>query len=548
MNRGAIEATRRSYRRPMAWLVCILLLAGSAPVAPAIIPVGGACDLGEAIENANGDLAVNPDCVAGSGADTIQLSGNVTLTSMDNSTDGDNGLPSITSEITIDGAGNTIARDAGAPSFRIFHVASGGDLMLNDVAVSGGRLEGVDASGGGVFNRGDFALTNSTLSGNSIDSSNYGYGAGIYNLGVSVIFSSTVSGNQIQADVAYGGGIFTDIGATLNVELSEISGNSVAAPKAGGGGVETWGTTTITQSTVSGNSGEAIGPYSDLKGVGVRLSAGGLTFSASTVSGNVGSSDAAGYGALLFGGGISVDDGIVNVSASTISSNSLTALSAFSAALGGGLHHGRNPGTISYSTLSGNSVSAGFQQDGGAIYVGTAVGDLLNVIATLIADSTGGNCDGVGTINDIQNNLADDASCATIPATLTGLDPMLLDNGGPTRTHALLEGGNAIGLAGTCGIPFDQRGVERDDGACDSGSFELNECMAPDGNQAIAEGTFSGPFEIEVCHSITTGEGLIVSPGGDLTLRAGSLVTLGEGTVIEQGGELTIEIDPALNM
>ena len=55
----------------------------------------------------------------------------------------------------------------------------------------------------------------------------------------------------------------------------------------------------------------------------------------------------------------------------------------------------------------------------------------------------------------------------------TGLDPMLADNGGPTKTHALLPGSNAIDAAGSCGLMTDQRGWLRDDGACDSGSYEF---------------------------------------------------------------------------
>ena len=52
-------------------------------------------------------------------------------------------------------------------------------------------------------------------------------------------------------------------------------------------------------------------------------------------------------------------------------------------------------------------------------------------------------------------------------------DTNLADNGGPTQTHALLPGSVAIDFAGDCGLETDQRGLPRNDGACDSGSYEF---------------------------------------------------------------------------
>src|SRR5262245_51732728 len=68
-----------------------------------------------------------------SGPHTIFLeSGLYRLTTVDNNTDGTNGLPSIRTELTIrnDGGSAVIARDLAAPLFRIFHVAAQGNLGL----------------------------------------------------------------------------------------------------------------------------------------------------------------------------------------------------------------------------------------------------------------------------------------------------------------------------------------------------------------------------------------------------------------------------------
>jgi hypothetical protein len=45
------------------------------------------------------------------------------------------------------------------------------------------------------------------------------------------------------------------------------------------------------------------------------------------------------------------------------------------------------------------------------------------------------------------------------------------DNGGPTRTHALLPGSPAIGHGHPLGLKTDQRGVRRDTDP-DSGAYE----------------------------------------------------------------------------
>ena len=104
-------------------------------------------------------------------ADTINLAngGTHTLTAVDNDTNGPNGLPSITSEITIDGNGATIQRSSagGTPDFRIFHVAAGGDLTINDLTITNGNSG--DGNGGGILNEGALTLENCTVSGNTAD-------------------------------------------------------------------------------------------------------------------------------------------------------------------------------------------------------------------------------------------------------------------------------------------------------------------------------------------------------------------------------------------
>ena len=92
----------------------------------------------------------------------------------------------------------------------------------------------------------------------------------------------------------------------------------------------------------------------------------------------------------------------------------------------------------------------------------------------------GGDCYfisiGGSTIDGDHNLIEDDSACAgSMTDTLVGEDPLLdilRNNGGPTRTHALLTGSPAID-AGDTDLDSDQRGYARPSGAADDiGAFE----------------------------------------------------------------------------
>ena len=217
------RALVRQWRRSLS-AIALLLALGQAPalaatiaVAPGIPPAinaDGICALIEAIDNANADAQTHSDCVAGNGADTIVLPTKSTqsLTAVDNDiTVGPTGLPVISSTVTIRGRNSTIQRESSAPPFRILAVASSGDLTLHSTTVSGGRSEGYPLpGGGGVFNSGMLTLTNSTVSGNSVD---FGVGGGVFNSGTTLT-NSTVSGNFVRY-FGGGGGVYNLGTATL---------------------------------------------------------------------------------------------------------------------------------------------------------------------------------------------------------------------------------------------------------------------------------------------------------------------------------------------
>src|SRR5690606_7639060 len=132
-----------------------------------IVANDGECSLLEAILNANGDTRVfssSGECAKGAGADTITLATDVTLTYGYNDGPyylGYTGLPVVTSNITIMGNGHTIQThfEDEEEYFRVLAVIYNGDLVLNNVIISGGS----EAIGGNIYNANKLTLRQSTV-------------------------------------------------------------------------------------------------------------------------------------------------------------------------------------------------------------------------------------------------------------------------------------------------------------------------------------------------------------------------------------------------
>jgi hypothetical protein len=265
-----------------------------APGAAAVVDGDGECSLIEAIDNANADAALHPDCPAGSGADVIVLAtgSTHTLTTVIESVrslDLPFGLPQITSAITIRGNKSVIERSRAAdtPPFGLFDVATTGTLNLRGIAArnakafyaieTGGRMTLENSSvsgntGGGAFFNHDFGIlrvVNSALFGNSTPDGS-GLGGGIFNRGDARIIRSSITGNS----VGVGGGIYNNGGSVI-LDHATIANNSAGE----GGGIYHGGKLTAVNSTLSGNSS-----IRDAGGVFVQH--GTATFINSTLAGN----------------------------------------------------------------------------------------------------------------------------------------------------------------------------------------------------------------------------------------------------------------------
>jgi hypothetical protein len=174
--------------------------------------------------------------------------------------------------------------------------------------------------------------------------------------------------------------------------------------------------------------------------------------------------------------GISVYDWYGNgtsISNSTISGNGSDGISTFT-------YEGWV--SVSHSTVVDN----GRRGVSGGGYGWTGVGS--SIIARNATENCGDDVGGGG-------NFDDDGSCPdSVP--ITGLASSLADNGGPTQTHALSPGSSAIDATGDCSLTADQRGLPRNDDACDGGAYEF-QCTIVLGKTAIDTRIYFSPTTSE---------------------------------------------------
>ncbi len=314
------------------------------------------------------------------------------------------------------------------------------------------------------------------------------YGAGIENnLGTLTINNCFFSGNQVTGSGS--GGAVDNYNGTVQITNSVFSGNTAADR---GGAVGSYnGSITIENCTLENNNadmGAAIGQYQ---------STGSLTVTNCTISNNQ-SAD--------IGGGIYWYDGNVNIKNSTLSGNSATNQ-------GGAYSDGTANNTININscTIVNNSAT-----NGGGINLRTATVNMKNTILANNTASTGANLNtsGSGSLNSQGYNL-----CNGVLASLTGTGDIqsgtlnigtLANNGGSTKTHALLTGSAAINAIPEGGnsyngvYPTDQRGYSRPCGTnADIGAFEL---IAAPTSQAT-DVTFSNLTAASATISWTRGDG-----------------------------------------
>jgi hypothetical protein len=276
-----------------------------------------------------------------------------------------------------------------------------------------------------------------------------------------------------------GGGIYNAEGATLGLRNCRITDSEALQACAGGscvdgagGGILNDGTMTVVNTTVLNNRATGGGLTARGGGTGGGISnEGTLTLVQSTIDGNSG---------VLWGGGLHNGRGlrflgaVMSVINSTVTNNVSTNVGA-SLGIGGGIANEGNLRLLS-TTVALNNAASG---DGIASREGT-----VTVANSLINDGCEGGITSEGyNIESTGNTCRLNKSTDMVEVSTEDLGlELLIDRGGPTKTHGLEPGSIAINVipAAACldleGEPLttDQRGVERPQGdTCDVGSFEL---------------------------------------------------------------------------
>src|SRR5260370_36290734 len=186
---------------PIALLVAAPAAQAAATVSvPCSGPGGGPAGLIAAISAANA-----------SGGATINLAAGCTyqLTAANNTspTLGSNGLPVITSPITLNGSATTIAGNDS--SFRVLEVGGTGNLTVQGLTITGGNTTGM---GGGILNlEGTLTLNRSQVTGNAAQGGPMSNGGGIASAspGTRPPGPPTLNASQVNGDTTSGsaGGI-----------------------------------------------------------------------------------------------------------------------------------------------------------------------------------------------------------------------------------------------------------------------------------------------------------------------------------------------------
>lgn len=186
----------------------------------------------------------------------------------------DGALPTVYLDVTLDG-GSTMVLSGGS-AWRLFEVAGGGSLTLNNITLTKGYADG---DGGAVYSSGALTINNSKFLGNQTTLN--GNGGALIAFGTLTITNEegdvTLTGVTLSGNTALsGGGIYTSKGFVQLAGVT-LSGNTVEL--AGGGLFNTEGDTALTNVTVSGNAAGEMA-------AGIYNSPGDIQLTNVTLSGN----------------------------------------------------------------------------------------------------------------------------------------------------------------------------------------------------------------------------------------------------------------------
>jgi len=319
----------------------------------------------------------------------------------------------------------------------MFRHAGTGTLTVSSLILDHGYVTNNTqaAKGGAIYSAGAVSLRSVSIYRSFANTvTGKAYGGAVYDkAGFNAtygVFAQNKAVAQNAAGTSLGGAIFSN--GVMTLTYATVSGNGAYSPSDNGGsfgGIDSNGSTFIQNSTISGNTAHA-----HVGGLGVfGKPLGNLTLIDSTISGNT-----ATKGPI---GGVWAYTGNVSMTNPTIVHNT-AGMGSFN---GGPLYA---PGlAVSYAYLSMTN----------ALIANNGYG------ATLMQNdlTLGRN----GMLKTIQNNLVRTTAVALPPDTKKGVCPLLgplRNNGGVTKTHALLSHSPAIDAGVATARNEDQRGKQFD--------------------------------------------------------------------------------------
>ncbi len=182
-------------------IAIVFALTLALPTQAADITVNSSCSISNALKSAENDASTG-GCTAGSGADTITLSQDATLTE---------DPPEIRTDITIKGAGYSISGD---DKYTFFDVHEDGSLTLNKLTLKEGK-------GGNYYLivvYGDFTMTNSALIDSESDS-----GWALIGLAPTTSAKQQKISNSTIISPASVYGVFVGGGSPANIYLDHVT-------------------------------------------------------------------------------------------------------------------------------------------------------------------------------------------------------------------------------------------------------------------------------------------------------------------------------------
>ncbi|MBL8765104.1 MAG: hypothetical protein JNM07_12635 [Phycisphaerae bacterium] len=340
--------------------------------------------------------------------------------------------------------------------------------------------------------------------------SDFGGGAGVLNF-ESLTLSDVALKNASTFGGSSGEGVRNNSGGVLIMDRCWVTGNA-------GVGLMNFGTATVTNSTLSLNTNNGF------SGAGIYTT-GNLLLVNSTVSGNT---------SIGYGGGVFVGSGSASILNSTIANN--TSDSANVGNFGGGI--GVTSGTV---TLTSTIVA-------GNVHGTSKVADDLN--------AAGGTFNVAGSASNLIQTAGNGGFVNNLNGNLVGVDPKLsplASNGGPTPTHALLEGSPAVDKGvNTQALTKDQRGLVfgRAAGPIDIGAYERqiltltvdNATDESDGNFASGDVSLREALELANANPVDDTVGFAASLNGQTLLQTLGVVTITDDVAVTGpgSGQLTI--------